>query len=155
LTLALDTIRLEVNTGEEQTTPQSSPSQGEGALSSPLSHSVGEGLGVKASRGEVRPSEVPNVLFLTPIGVPFEGPGGKGLVEGEHLRIAQHPDAETGQLAFACAVVFRISKEESEGLLHVPSFPPVAVLWGSGENREKSQKESATGTANGLETLPG
>ncbi|HZP81703.1 MAG TPA: S9 family peptidase [Chthonomonadaceae bacterium] len=100
-------------------------------------------------------AEVPGASVLTPIGVPFNGPGGKALVEGENLRIAQHPDAETGQLAFACAVVFRVGKESREGLLRVADFPPVALHWSLEENPAKNEKESAKETANDPERLPG
>jgi hypothetical protein len=131
MTLSLESVRLEIGVGEGQAlTPDPSPTLRE--------------------RGEV-----PDASVLTPTGVPLNVPGGKVLAEGDNLRIAQHPDAETGQLAFACAVVFRVGKESREGLLRVADFPPVALHWSFEENHAKNEQESAKETANDPERLPG
>ena len=75
-----------------------------------------------------------------PIGIALDVLGGKVLIEGEHLRVTQHPDAETGQLAFGCALVYRIPKSQSSGLLRVPGFAPAYVHW-SAEDDEEDKKE--------------
>jgi dipeptidyl aminopeptidase/acylaminoacyl peptidase len=77
---------------------------------------------------------------LQPIGVPLDVPGGKVLVEGENLRIAQQPDPETGQLAFAGAAVFRVPASGGDCLLCVGDFPPVAIAW-TAEDVEEAEKE--------------
>lgn len=76
---------------------------------------------------------------LRPIGIPLEIPGGKVLVEGDNLRIVQHPDVETRQLAFACAVVFQAPKAGGDYYLRVADFPPVAVSWADDEEDEHKE----------------
>ncbi len=68
-----------------------------------------------------------------PIGVPLDLPGGKILVEGENLRIVQRPDPETGELAFAMAVVFRVPKSGA-CLLQIADFDAVASAWMDSED---------------------
>ncbi len=86
-------------------------------------------------------SNSPSLSSLNPIGVALDVLGGKVLIEGEHLRVTQHPDAETGQLAFGCALVYRIPKTQSSGLLRVPGFAPAYVHW-SAEDEEDKQEEN-------------
>jgi dipeptidyl aminopeptidase/acylaminoacyl peptidase len=81
---------------------------------------------------------------LRPIGVPLDIHGAKLLVEGERQRITQHPDADSGQLAFACAVVFRVPGGAGEALLYVADFPPVQVHWAAPED-----EVAATNDVNG------
>ncbi|HZT41642.1 MAG TPA: S9 family peptidase [Chthonomonadaceae bacterium] len=83
-----------------------------------------------------REAEAASADPLRPVGVPMDLPGGKVLVEGERLRIVQHPDADTRQLAFACAAVFEVPKAGGDYLLRVADFPPVAVTWSEGEEEE-------------------
>ena len=66
---------------------------------------------------------------LLPVGVPLEVPGGKVLLQGENLRLAQRPDPDTQQFAFGAAAVFRVPKAAGEGRLRVADFPPVTLLW--------------------------
>jgi dipeptidyl aminopeptidase/acylaminoacyl peptidase len=65
---------------------------------------------------------------LAPIGVPIDMPGGKVLVEGDNLRTTQNADRDTGELAFACGVVFQVPKSGDRSL-RVLDFPAVAVHW--------------------------
>lgn len=81
-------------------------------------------------------------MTYQPVGLPLEGPGGKVLVEGENLRIVQHPDAETKELAFGGAVVFRVPKTGGEGLLRVADFPPVALAWNADQEDEDEEKDT-------------
>ena len=81
-------------------------------------------------------------VHLHPIGVPLDLPGGKVLVEGDALRIVQHPDSETGQLAFPCAVVFRIPKTCGDAKLNLLNFPSVALVWTADVEAEESSHEA-------------
>jgi dipeptidyl aminopeptidase/acylaminoacyl peptidase len=88
---------------------------------------------------------------LRPVGIPMTVPGGKVLVEGEALRLVQHPDAETGRMGFGCTAVFRVPGTGGDALLHVADFPPVAVSWTEAEenaNILKTAQESARPNAN-------
>ena len=76
-------------------------------------------------------------MLLTPVGIPLDMPGGKVLVEGENIRITQHPSAKTGQLGFAFAAVFRVPKN-GDYLLRIADFPGVAVNWTEGEENALS-----------------
>ncbi|HLJ55891.1 MAG TPA: prolyl oligopeptidase family serine peptidase, partial [Chthonomonadaceae bacterium] len=81
---------------------------------------------------------------MLPSGVSLDVPGGKVLIEGDNLRLAQRPDPETGELAFAVAIAFQVPRSGS-GLLTVADFPAVAVSW-SGEDDEGSPNaEPASG----------
>lgn len=81
----------------------------------------------------------------TPVGVPLEVHGGKMLLEGDNLRLELHPDTETNQFAFGCAVVFRLSRASSAGLLHVTNFAPVALTWtAESETDEETGKNEAS-----------
>ncbi len=66
---------------------------------------------------------------LLPVGAPIDLPGGKFLLEGDNLRLTQHPDRETGLLAFSVAAVFRVPKSGGEAHLQVADFPAVIVRW--------------------------
>ena len=115
LTLALADIRLETNGGGEE-------KREEEAFSFPLP-----------------PSSFPFA------GVPLDVLGGKVLVEGENLRVTQHPDPENGQLAFGCAVVYRVPKQGGEGLLRVADFPPVRLQWTADEDEENEENKDSSG----------
>jgi dipeptidyl aminopeptidase/acylaminoacyl peptidase len=78
---------------------------------------------------------------LLPCGVPLDIHGVKVLVEGDNLRIAQHPDTDTGQLAFACGAVFRVPLTGGEALLRIADFPPIKVQWGA-EDEEQAEREA-------------
>jgi len=84
---------------------------------------------------------------LLPIGIPLDLHGARALVEGDNLRIAQQPDRDTGQLAFGCAVVFRVSLAGGEALLRVADFPPVQVQWSAEDEEEAEHKEETAGSA--------
>jgi dipeptidyl aminopeptidase/acylaminoacyl peptidase len=81
-----------------------------------------------------------DVGSLVPVGVPLEVHGTKSLLEGNNLRISQHPDSDTGQLAFGCAVVFRVPLAGGEALLRVANFSPVQVHWSVEEEEEEEKK---------------
>jgi dipeptidyl aminopeptidase/acylaminoacyl peptidase len=132
LTLSLADLRLEVR---EQAT-----GTGEWAAGT-----EGRTLGQQATGNSSSP--MPNSLHPTPytlhpVGIPLDAPGGKALVEGDNLRIRRQPDEETGQLAFACAVVFRVVKAGGDGLLRVGDFPPVALAW-AGDEKEREKEDAA------------
>jgi dipeptidyl aminopeptidase/acylaminoacyl peptidase len=78
---------------------------------------------------------------LLPVGVPLDVAGVKVLLEGDNLRLVQHPDPDTGHLAFGFAVVFRVSKSGGDCLLRVADFPPVAVLWAGDSEEDEEEKE--------------
>ncbi len=82
--------------------------------------------------------------FLLPIGVPLDTLGGKVLIEGDNLRTTQQPDPDTGQLAFGCAVVFRVTQDGGEGLLRVADFPPVTVQWSSDDDDEDEEHQTGS-----------
>jgi hypothetical protein len=82
---------------------------------------------------------------MLPVGVPLELHGVKVLVEGENLRVMQHPDPDSGQLAFALGAVFRVPLCGGEGLLRIADFPPVQVQW-SAEDEEQAEKEAERST---------
>ena len=97
----------------------------------------------KRRKGEEETSTLNSQLStLNPVGIALDVLGGKVLVEGEHLRVTQHPDEETGQLAFGCALVYRIPKTQSVGLLHVLDFPPVRVQWSAEDDAEDKKEEA-------------
>ena len=81
---------------------------------------------------------------LLPVGIPLDMPGGKVLIEGDNLRAVLHPDAETGQLAFTCAVVFRVPKA-SDGQVRVADFAPVVVQWADDEDDAETEEEKRSG----------
>lgn len=72
-----------------------------------------------------------------PVGVPLDTLGGKILLEGDNLRTVQHPDTETGQLAFGFAAVFRVSSTQNEAILRVADFPPVHLIWSASEHKSE------------------
>lgn len=80
--------------------------------------------------------EVTGGPALTPVGVPMETHGMRLLVEGEGLRLTQHPDPQTGLIAFACCVVFRVPPSAGEGDLKTADFPPFRFSWSSEEEEE-------------------
>jgi dipeptidyl aminopeptidase/acylaminoacyl peptidase len=71
-----------------------------------------------------------------PFGVPLEVHGVRVLVEGEKLRVDQHPNPQTGQIAFAVALAFAVPARGGEALLHIADMPPVLVEWPSEEHEE-------------------
>ena len=85
------------------------------------------------------PSAAAGAGSFAPIGVPLQVPGGKVIVEGDNLRIAQRADPESGELAFGVSVVFRVPKF-GNCLLYVADFPAVAVHWSAdaGDNTNLS-----------------
>ena len=83
--------------------------------------------------GEIRAGIAQESEPLLPVGVPLDLPGGKFLLEGDNLRLTQHPDAETGRLAFSVAAIFRVSRSGGEAHLQVVGFPPVIVQWSANE----------------------
>ena len=93
-------------------------------------------LPLDAVRLEYNGTEEP----LTPLGVPLDAPGGKILLQGDNLRLAQRPDPDAGHLAFGCAAIFRVPKAGGEGRLRIGDFPPVAVAW-SGETDDDEEKD--------------
>jgi dipeptidyl aminopeptidase/acylaminoacyl peptidase len=66
---------------------------------------------------------------LTPIGLPLDLPGGKVLAETAQWRLVHHTDAESGQFALACAVVFRVPNIAGHALFRVADFPPIDLQW--------------------------
>ena len=128
LLLPLATIRLE-ESGEEE--DKETRRQGDKETEEPQ------------SKIENRQSAMDSSL---PVGVSLDVLGGKVLMEGEHLRASQHPDADTGQLAFGCAIVYRIPKTQSAGLLHILDFAPVQLHW-SAEDDKDEEKDEATDKA--------
>lgn len=74
----------------------------------------------------------PGATPLTPVGIPLDLHGVKVLVEGENMRITQHPSADTGQLGFAFGVVFRTPKT-GDCQLRIADFPVVSVHWTADE----------------------
>ena len=79
---------------------------------------------------------------LRPIGIPLDTLGGKVLIEGDNLRTTQQPDADTGQLAFGFAVVFRVGLDGGEALLRVADFPPVMVHWSGNDDDEDEEHQT-------------
>jgi dipeptidyl aminopeptidase/acylaminoacyl peptidase len=80
---------------------------------------------------------------VLPAGVPLEVHGAKSLLEGSRLRLVQHPDSDTGQLAFGCALAFRVPLAGGEALLRVADFPPVQVQWSAEDEEEAEEKLAA------------
>jgi dipeptidyl aminopeptidase/acylaminoacyl peptidase len=66
---------------------------------------------------------------LHPVGLPLDLPGGKVLAETQEWRLVHHTDADSGQFALACAVVFRVPNLAGHALFRVADFPPVALQW--------------------------
>lgn len=96
---------------------------------------------VSSKNGSGEPANINTAL--TPIGAPLDVPGGKLLLEGDNLRVTQHPDTETKQIAFGLAAVFRVPKAGGMGKLRVGSFSPVEIAWSADEDdEEKSDTES-------------
>jgi dipeptidyl aminopeptidase/acylaminoacyl peptidase len=80
---------------------------------------------------------------LAPIGLPLDLPGGKVLAETKEWRLVHHTDADSGQFALACAVVFRVPNTAGHALFRVADFPPVALQW---VVESEESKNSASGS---------
>jgi dipeptidyl aminopeptidase/acylaminoacyl peptidase len=75
---------------------------------------------------------------LLPIGLPLDLPGGKVLAETTAWRLHHHTDADSGQFALACAVVFRVPNIAEHALFRLADFPAVTLEWAVDTDDDKN-----------------
>jgi dipeptidyl aminopeptidase/acylaminoacyl peptidase len=88
------------------------------------------------------PTETDSGMARPPSGVPLDVCGARVLIEGDGIRTIQHPDPETGQLAFGFAVLFSVPASGADWQLRIPGFPPVLVSWSDSSAEKDSPPAS-------------
>ncbi len=83
----------------------------------------------------------------SPVGLPLDSYGGSYLVEGGDLHFTVLPDSETGLVALAGVVVFRLPKTADSFLLKIRDFAPIQVEI----TEESEQKEGKDDSDNATE----